>query len=63
MPSGRTAVQNKDVLELENAVALLREFKAAAETTPPGSPDEAVALLQMVRDRVDAPIEEEQPVL
>lgn len=60
-----TAVQSKDLLVLENAVALLREFKDATETTPPGSPAEAVALLTMVRDRVDErQVElEEAPVL
>jgi hypothetical protein len=58
-----TAVQNKDVQELENAVVLLREFKVAAETSTPSTPTEAVGLLQLCRARVvdEAPEAETEP--
>jgi hypothetical protein len=47
-----TAVENLSVERLEEAVEIMRLFKAAVATSPVTTPDDAVALVKMCRGRV-----------
>jgi len=59
-----TSIESRDALELENAVATLRELKAACVRDMPGTAEQALDRLHIVQDEATLPpVEDEQPVL